>query len=208
MPYLDELGVSHLYASPYLKTRSGSPNGYAIVDYTQLNPELGGADDYRAMVEALHGRAMGQILDVVPNHMSATPAENLWWNDVLENGPASPHAAYFDIDWRPVKEELRNKVLLPILGDQYGQVLESGELKLEYREGAFFLRYYQSLLPIEPRTYRTILDQWAGRAEEQPAAGLRGPARIGEHRHRVGAPARSDGNRAGSQSPNGNARRR
>ena len=109
------------------------------------------------MVEALHGRAMGQILDMVPNHMSATPAENPWWNDVLENGPSSPHAAYFDIDWRPVKEELRNRILLPILGDQYGQVLESGELKLEYREGAFCLRYYQSLLPLDPRTYRTIL---------------------------------------------------
>ena len=157
VPYLDELGVSHLYASPYLKARRGSPHGYAIVDYGQLDPALGSASDYRAMVEALHGRAMGQILDVVPNHMSATPAENAWWNDVLENGPGSPHAAYFDIDWCPVKEELRNKVLLPILGDQYGQVLESRELKLEYREGAFFLRYFQSLLPIEPRTYRTIL---------------------------------------------------
>ena len=112
---------------------------------------------------------MGQILDIVPNHMSATPAENAWWNDVLENGPASPHAAYFDIDWRPVKEELRNRILLPILGDQYGQVLESGELKLEYREGAFFLRYFQSLLPIDPRTYRTILTPRAGRAEGQPS---------------------------------------
>jgi (1->4)-alpha-D-glucan 1-alpha-D-glucosylmutase len=157
VPYLDELGISHLYASPYLKARAGCPNGYAIVDYAQLNPALGGEHDYRAMVEALHGRAMGQVLDTVPNHMSATPAENLWWDDVLENGPASPHAAYFDIDWRPVKEELRDRILLPILGDQYGQVLESGELKLEYRDGAFFLRYYQSLLPIEPRTYRAVL---------------------------------------------------
>ena len=121
------------------------------------NPELGSEDDYRAMVEALHAQGMGQILDTVPNHMSATPAENPWWTDVLENGPSSPHAAYFDIDWHPVKEELRNRILLPILGDQYGQVLESGELKLEYREGAFFLRYYQSLLPLDPRTYRTIL---------------------------------------------------
>ena len=122
-----------------------------------MNPELGDENDYRALVAALHGRAMGQILDIVPNHMSATPGENAWWTDVLENGPASPHAAYFDIDWRPVKEELRNRLLLPILGDQYGQVLESGELKLEYREGAFFLRYCQSLLPIDPRTYRTVL---------------------------------------------------
>ncbi len=157
VPYLDELGISHLYASPYLKARSGSPNGYAIVDYAQLNPELGSPNDYRAMVDALHGRAMGQILDVVPNHMSATPAENLWWTDVLENGPGSPHAAYFDIDWRPVQVELQNRVLLPILGDQYGEVLESGKLKVEYRAGSFFLGYFRSLLPIEPRTYRMIL---------------------------------------------------
>lgn len=157
VPYLDELGVSHIYASPYLKARSQSLHGYTIVDYAQLNPELGGENGYRAMVDALQSRSMGQILDMVPNHMSATPTENLWWNDVLEDGPASPHSAYFDIDWRPVKEELRNKILLPILGDQYGQVLESGELKLEYRDGAFFLRYCELVLPIEPRTYRAIL---------------------------------------------------
>ncbi len=157
VPYLNELGISHVYASPYLKTRTGSTHGYAIVDYAQLNPELGTDSDYRALVAALHGRGMGQILDTVPNHMSATPGENAWWTDVLENGPASPHAAFFDIDWQPVKEELRNRLLLPILGDQYGRVLEAGELKLEYRGGAFFLRYFQSLLPIDPRTYRTVL---------------------------------------------------
>lgn len=157
VPYLRELGISHVYASPCLKVCEGSSHGYAIVDYAQLNPELGSENDYRAMVEALHGHAMGQILDVVPNHMSARPAENAWWNDVLENGSSSPHAAYFDIDWHPAKEELRDRILLPVLGDQYGRVLESGELRLEYREGAFFLRYYQLLLPLEPRTYRTIL---------------------------------------------------
>ncbi len=157
VPYLDELGISHVYASPYLKARAGCTHGYAIVDYAHLNPELGTENDYRAMVAALHNHAMGQILDVVPNHMSATPAENLWWKDVLENGPASPHASYFDIDWHPIKEELRNKILLPILGNQYGQVLESGELKLEYQDGTFVLRYYQSILPLDPRTYRTIL---------------------------------------------------
>ena len=208
VPYLEQLGISHLYASPCLKARAGSPHGYAVVDYTQLNPELGGADDYRAMVEALHGRGMGQILDVVPNHMSATPAENLWWDDVLENGPASPYAAYFDIDWRPIKEELRNKILLPILGDQYGQVLESGESEAGVSRGAFCLRYFQSLpadraavLPDDPHPR-------AGRVEGNPAAGLRGRARIGEHHHRAGAPARSGGNRAPPPSPNGNARRK
>ena len=155
--YLNDLGISHIYASPCLKARSGSEHGYAVVDYAQLNSELGSDDDYRAMVEALHACGMGQILDTVPNHMSATPLENPWWNDVLENGPSSPHAAYFDIDWRPVKEELRNKILLPILGGQYGHALESGELKLEYRDGAFFLRYFALLLPLDPRTYRTVL---------------------------------------------------
>ena len=157
VPYLEDLGISHLYASPYLKARRGSTHGYAIVDYGHLNPELGGADDYRALVAALHAHTMGQILDTVPNHMSATPGENAWWTDVLENGPASPHAAYFDIDWQPVKEELRNRLLLPILGDQYGHVLEAGELKLEYRQGAFHLRYFQTLLPLDPWTYRMLL---------------------------------------------------
>ncbi len=157
VPYLNELGISHLYASPYLKIRSGTTNGYAVVDYGQLNPDLGSEADYRAMVEALHGCGMGQILDTVPNHMSATPLENPWWTDVLENGPSSPHAAYFDIDWHPVKEELHNRILLPILGNQYGQVLESGELKLEYRQGGFFVRCYQVLLPLDPRSCRVVL---------------------------------------------------
>jgi (1->4)-alpha-D-glucan 1-alpha-D-glucosylmutase len=155
--YLQELGISHLYASPYLKARTGGGNGYAIVDYTQLNPELGSEKEFGAMVAALHKHGLGQILDTVPNHMSATPTENLWWSDVLENGPASPYAAYFDVDWRPVKEELRDKVLLPILGGQYGQVLESGLLQLEYQQGTFALRYYEWRLPLDPRSYRIVL---------------------------------------------------
>ncbi len=163
VPYLDELGISHIYASPYFKTQSGGSNAYAIVDYGQLNPELGGEEQYRPLVEALSARKMGQIIDIVPNHMSAVPVENRWWTDVLENGPSSPFAAYFDIDWRPVKEQLHDRILLPVLGDQYGQVLERGELKLEYSEGAFFIRYYQTLFPLDPRTYRLIL---ARRMEE------------------------------------------
>jgi (1->4)-alpha-D-glucan 1-alpha-D-glucosylmutase len=157
VPYLNDLGISHLYPSPYLKICSGTSNGYAIVDYGQLNPDLGSEADYRALVEALHRCGMGQLLDTVPNHMSATPAENLWWTDVLENGPASPRAAYFDIDWHPIKEELHNRILLPILGNQYGQVLESGELRLEYRQGGFFVRYFQLLLPLDPWSYRIVL---------------------------------------------------
>ena len=170
VPYLDELGVSHLYASPYLKTRSGSAHGYAIVDYGQLDPALGSADDYRALADALRSRGMGQILDTVPNHMSATPVENSWWSDVLENGPGSPYAGYFDIDWHPLKEELHDRVLLPMLGDQYGQVLESGELKLEHRDGALFIRYGQRLLPLDPGTYRAILTHRLDTLKEAPPA--------------------------------------
>jgi (1->4)-alpha-D-glucan 1-alpha-D-glucosylmutase len=155
-PFLDELGISHVYASPYFKTRSGSPHGYAVVDYTRLNPDLGTADDYQAMVDAIQGNRMGQLLDVVPNHMAADP-ENPWWRDVLENGPSSPYARFFDIDWNPAKDELRNKILLPFLGEQFGQVLESGGLKVEYREGAFVLRYYERTLPLDPKTWSTIL---------------------------------------------------
>ncbi|NLY00997.1 MAG: malto-oligosyltrehalose synthase [Rhodopirellula sp.] len=155
-PYLEMLGVSHLYASPYLKSRSGSPHGYAVVDYARLNPELGTEDEYGAMCEALHSHGMSQLLDIVPNHMSADP-ENVWWRDVLENGPSSPYARYFDIDWRPVKDELRNKILLPLLGDQYGRVLESGDLRIVFQEGAFVLRYYDRELPLDPSTYRLLL---------------------------------------------------
>jgi (1->4)-alpha-D-glucan 1-alpha-D-glucosylmutase len=155
--YLADLGISHVYASPYLKTSSAASHGYAVVDYSSLHSALGGEEEYRAMVRALSERRVGQILDIVPNHMSAAPGENLWWDDVLENGPSSPYAHAFDIDWRPVKEELRDKVLLPLLGDQYGRVLESGELRLEYHEGAFSVHYFQARLPLDPSTYPIIL---------------------------------------------------
>ncbi|MFW5692791.1 MAG: malto-oligosyltrehalose synthase [Thermoguttaceae bacterium] len=157
VPYLSRLGVSHVYCSPYLRVAAGSEHGYAIVDYTRLDPELGTEDDFEAFVAALREHDMGQILDVVPNHMSAAPGENPWWTDVLENGPGSPYADFFDIDWTPVKEELRGKVLLPVLGRQFGEVLEAGELKLRYREGAFVVDYYERALPIDPGTYDEIL---------------------------------------------------
>jgi (1->4)-alpha-D-glucan 1-alpha-D-glucosylmutase len=157
IPYLHEFGISDLYASPYLKARSGSPHGYAIVDYGALNPQLGSADDHQAMVDVLREYGIGQILDIVPNHMSAAPGENLWWTDVLENGPSSPYASSFDIDWHPVKDELENRVLLPLLGEQYGDVLESGKLRLEYCKGAFFVRCYEVPLPLDPKTFPQIL---------------------------------------------------
>jgi len=157
VPYLAALGISDCYLSPLLAPSSEGSHGYDVSDHGRLNPALGTEDDYTAFSRALRDHEMGQILDVVPNHMGIAGSRNAWWMDVLENGPASPHAAYFDIDWDPLKPELKNKVLLPILGDQYGRVLENQELALEFREGAFFVRYYDTLLPVAPRTYAHIL---------------------------------------------------
>ncbi len=154
--YWEKLGISHLYASPYLKAVPGSTHGYDCVDHTQLNPEVGTEVDHHALCEALTARGLGQVLDVVPNHMGIDRDNPLWW-DVLENGPASLYGQYFDIDWDPVMEELKDKVLLPILGNQYGKVLERGELKLAFEEGAFQVRYYDHAFPIAPRSYRKIL---------------------------------------------------
>ncbi|HYV01989.1 MAG TPA: alpha-amylase family glycosyl hydrolase, partial [Actinomycetota bacterium] len=150
--YLDELGISDLYASSYLAARPGSLHGYDIVDHNTLNPEIGSFEAYERMTAALRERGMGQILDVVPNHMGIAAGANRWWNDVLENGPSSPYAEFFDIDWDPVERHLANKVLLPILGDQYGRVLENQELALEIEAGAFRLRYHETPLPVEPRS--------------------------------------------------------
>jgi (1->4)-alpha-D-glucan 1-alpha-D-glucosylmutase len=157
LPYLQELGISHIYSSPYFKAREGSVHGYDIVDHNSLNPELGSTKEYEAFVGELTERGMGQILDIVPNHMCVESSENAWWMDLLENGPSSPYASFFDIDWDPVKQELKNKVLIPVLGDQYGTVLENGELQLVFDEGAFFLFYYDHRFPIIPRTYHGIL---------------------------------------------------
>jgi len=153
VPYLRDLGISHVYSSPCLAARAGSPHGYDVIGHNRLNPELGTDDDFREFVDALHAAGMGLIWDIVPNHMGVTGGGNDWWQDVLENGPSSPYAEFFDIDWRPAKQELRNKVLLPILGEQFGRVLEEGSLKLEFDRGAFWLRCYDYRLPIEPKSY-------------------------------------------------------
>jgi (1->4)-alpha-D-glucan 1-alpha-D-glucosylmutase len=157
VPYLDALGITDLYASSYFAARPGSLHGYDIVDHGALNPEIGSAESYDRMVAALAERGMGQILDVVPNHMGIAEGANAWWNDVLENGRSSPYAEFFDIDWQPVEPSLRDKVLLPILGDQYGRVLENQQLALELGEGLFRMRYYETLLPVEPRSGAIVL---------------------------------------------------
>jgi len=158
VPYLDALGITDLYASSYLAARPGSLHGYDIVDHTTLNPEIGSPETYDRMVSALRERRMGHILDVVPNHMGIAEGANRWWNDVMENGPSSPYAESFDIDWQPVERHLANKVLLPILGDQYGRVLENQELTLELTEGAFRIHYHDTRLPVEPRSATVVLN--------------------------------------------------
>ena len=158
VPYLRELGVSDVYASPYFQAGPNSMHGYDIVDHNKLNPAIGSQEDYDAWISELHKHEMGQVLDFVPNHMGVTEPGNQWWADVLENGPSSMYAPYFDIEWRPQKEDLRDKVLLPILTDQYGRVLERGEFKVRFDEGAFYLEYGHFKLPIAPGTYRLILE--------------------------------------------------
>jgi (1->4)-alpha-D-glucan 1-alpha-D-glucosylmutase len=157
VPYLDELGVTDCYASPYLMARPGSLHGYDISDHNRLNPEIGSTEDHEAFVAALHEHRLGQVLDVVPNHMGIGNS-NLWWNDVLENGPSSPYAGFFDIDWHSaLKPELQDKVLLPMLGDPYGKALELGQLTLHYDAGAFAIHYFEHHFPVSPDTYDRVL---------------------------------------------------
>jgi (1->4)-alpha-D-glucan 1-alpha-D-glucosylmutase len=159
VPYLAELGISHCYASPYLRARPGSMHGYDIVDHHQLNPEIGAREDYERFVAALHEHGMGQVLDVVPNHMGIMGSDNAWWLDVLENGETSTYAEFFDIDWYPLKDELQCKVLVPVLGDQYGTILDRGELRLTFdkEKGEFSIFYFKHRFPVNPREYPRIL---------------------------------------------------
>ncbi|MDC3961633.1 malto-oligosyltrehalose synthase [Polyangium jinanense] len=156
--YLEKLGVTDLYASPFFKARPGSMHGYDLVDHNSLNPEIGTSADFDALHERLVARGMGLLLDFVPNHMGVHTAENAWWMDVLENGPSSLYAPFFDIDWHPLKSELERRVLLPVLGEHYGKVLENGDLELSFDHGAFFVRCYGNPLPLSPRTFPLILE--------------------------------------------------
>jgi (1->4)-alpha-D-glucan 1-alpha-D-glucosylmutase len=156
--YLHDLGISDLYSSPYFKAAPGSLHGYDITDPTTLNPEIGTSDEYDTLVGELQRRDMGQILDIVPNHMCLVHSDNIWWTDILENGPGSPYAAFFDIDWRPTAAHLRNKVLLPVLDDQYGNVLDAQQLKLVFEKGAFSVLHYDHTFPVLPETYPVILN--------------------------------------------------
>nr|MDA8250071.1 alpha-amylase family glycosyl hydrolase [Rhodospirillales bacterium] len=169
VPYLHALGISHIYASPLLKSRSGSTHGYDIVDHSRIDPELGGEAALRRLVAALRARGMGLILDIVPNHMGVGGADNAWWLDVLEWGRASPYAAFFDIDWDPPDPTLRGRLLAPFLGAPYGEVLAAGDLVLRFDadDGRFFVAAYDThRFPIAPRDYRAILRAAGGALDD------------------------------------------
>src|SRR5215203_1425602 len=187
VPYLKDLGISHLYASPFLKARSGSTHGYDIIDHNALNPEFGGEDAFLRLSAALAQADIGLILDFVPNHMGVHHADNEWWLDVLEWGPKSPYAHFFDIDWQTLPARPQGGVLIPLLGQPYGEALENGEIEIRYdpAQGSFAAWYYEHKLPIGPNRYGEMLERIvaaAGAAEEVPgrrllevAAGYRGP---------------------------------
>ncbi len=159
IPYLSRLGVTHCYASPLLTSRPGSTHGYDIIDHASLNPEIGTYEEFLNFVNTLRAHQMGLILDIVPNHMGVGQ-DNQWWMDVLEDGPASIHSGYFDVDWAPLKAELHGKVLLPVLGEQYGKILEKGQFEVQFdaMTGVFTLHYYEHRWPINPHSYAEILN--------------------------------------------------
>jgi (1->4)-alpha-D-glucan 1-alpha-D-glucosylmutase len=168
IPYLAELGISHVYCSPYFRARPGSMHGYDVVDHNSFNPEIGTREDFEQFVATLRRHGMGHIVDFVPNHVGVMGAENAWWMDVLENGRASRYAEFFDIDWFPPSPALAGKLLVPVLGGPYGSILERGELQLRYEpgNGSFAVFYHQHRFPLDPRTYPAVLE----RAMAHPAA--------------------------------------
>jgi (1->4)-alpha-D-glucan 1-alpha-D-glucosylmutase len=183
VPYLADLSVSHLYASPILKARPGSTHGYDIVDHERINPALGGEAALQRLAAALRARGMGLVLDIVPNHMGVGGADNAWWLDVLEWGRQSPFAGFFDIDWEPPDPTLRNKLLAPFLGAPYGEALASGDLILRFEPdgGRIFACYYEHRFPIAPPLYAHVLRAAysAAGSSHDPHAG--GPARDARH---------------------------
>jgi (1->4)-alpha-D-glucan 1-alpha-D-glucosylmutase len=171
LDYLKELGISHVYCSPYLQAAAGSPHGYDVVDPRRVNAELGGEEGLSRLVQALQEFGLGQVLDIVPNHMAVSGSDNPWWWDVLENGPSSRYASYFDVDWDPPEVRHSNEVLVPVLGDHYGRVLEAGEIELLYqperssdREGSFYIHYYDNIYPVDPRSLSGLLEEAAQRS--------------------------------------------
>ncbi len=167
--YLHDLGITDCYTSPFLMAHPGSMHGYDVTDHTRFNPEIGSEEEFNAFAERLKQHSMGLVVDVVPNHMCITHPSNLWWWDVLENGPSSDYSSYFDIDWNPPKAELANKVLLPFLPDQFGHVLESQLIRAVYEGGAFALDSQGTLYPLAPRSWALLLEKVLAKVKEQLA---------------------------------------
>ena len=168
VPYLARLGISHVYASPFFRAAPGSMHGYDVCDHNELNPEIGTRADFDAFSAELKAHGLGMIVDFVPNHMGIDRALNPWWRDVLENGPSSPYASFFDIDWQPLKGELANKVLLPVLGEQYGPTLEGGGFRLAFEDGRFVVHHHDLVLPLALCTIRPMLVSAAERLTPAP----------------------------------------
>src|ERR1051325_2869685 len=157
LDYLHDLGITDLYLSPVLASRKGSNHGYDVIDPTRVDPDLGSEEEFTTLQSELQNRGMGLVLDIVPNHMAAS-AENPWWMDVLENGAQSAFAAFFDVDWNSYAPGLQGRILLPILGRPFGEALDSGELKVIYNDGRFFIQYFEALFPLSPRSYYSLLN--------------------------------------------------
>ncbi len=164
-PYLKELGISHVYCSPYLQAAPGSLHGYDVVDHQKVNEELGGEEGHQRFCRRLKELGLGQVLDIVPNHMATGP-KNLYWWDVLENGPSSRYATWFDIDWQSAEVKLHNKVLIPVLGDQYGRVLSVAQIRIEREGDRFQVRYFDHIFPLSPRSLVVVLTRTAERTQD------------------------------------------
>jgi len=163
--YLKDLGISHVYCSPYLQAAPGSMHGYDVVDHQKVNEELGGHEGHRRFCERLGELQLGQVLDIVPNHMAIGPENRYWW-DVLENGPSSRYATWFDIDWHSAEVKLQNKILIPVLGDQYGRILAAGQIQIEQEGVEFRVRYADHMFPLAPHSLATILQKAANLLRE------------------------------------------
>ena len=201
--YLARLGVSHLYTSPYLAAAPGSTHGYDIVDHRRVNEELGGDEGHELLRERLRDAGLGQLVDIVPNHMAIDRPENEWWWDVLENGRSSRYASYFDVDWDPPESKLRDTVLLPVLSDHYGRILESGELRVERDGRTFRIRYGDRTYPCSPKTLDRILadaglDDLALDAASLPSSEHDDEASIADRHDRKERLAREIGRRCAS----------
>jgi (1->4)-alpha-D-glucan 1-alpha-D-glucosylmutase len=157
VPYLAQLGVTQFYSSPILQAAPGSTHGYDVVDHSRPNEAWGGMRGLRLLADALRQHNMGQVLDIVPNHMAISERDNPWWWDVLRNGPSSTYASFFDVDWEPPESRHYNSVLLPVLGDQYGVLLQAGKLTVARNNESFVVRYEDREFPVAPRSMNEIL---------------------------------------------------